>query len=87
MIDEEIQNRIGTTFKVTKIPFGELKKFKELCKEEYGDIYWVGICQLMKIKERYEQMLTMFSSLQEQINKINKINSLKQTREIKTFGE
>jgi len=75
---EEIENRRTTNFKVTKIPVGELKKFKKLCKEEYGNIYFVGIIQLMKIKEKYEQLLNLF----EKVDKPLKSNSKK----LNTFG-
>ena len=54
---EKIQEQRNTNFKVTKIPVWALQKFKKLCKKEYGDIYFVGIIQLMKIKEQYEQLL------------------------------
>jgi len=69
---EEIEDSRNTNFKVTKIPVRALKKFKKLCKEEYGNIYFVGIIQLMKIKEQYEQLLAG----------LNK----KQYSKIKTFG-
>jgi len=55
---EEIKDQRNTNFKVTKIPVWALKKFKKLCKEEYGNVYFVGIIQLMKIKEQYEQLLS-----------------------------
>ena len=55
---EDITDQRNTNFKVTKIPVVELRKFKKLCKEEYGNVYFVGIIQLMKIKEQYEQLLT-----------------------------
>ena len=67
---EDIQDQRNTNFKVTRIPVWALKKFKKLCKEEYGDIYYVGIIQLMKIKEQYEQLLA----------------GLDHSKEIKTFG-
>jgi hypothetical protein len=51
---EEIDNRIRTGFYVTNIPKGVLKEFKVLCKENYGDIYWVGISELLKIKQKYD---------------------------------
>ena len=54
---EDITDQRNTNFKVTKIPVRDLKKFKKLCKEEYGNVYFVGIIQLMKIKEQYEQLL------------------------------
>ena len=54
---EDITDQRNTNFKVTKIPVRDLRKFKKLCKEEYGNVYFVGIIQLMKIKEQYEQLL------------------------------
>ena len=69
---EKIQEQRNTNFKVTRIPVWALKKFKKLCKEEYGDIYFVGIIQLMKIKEQYEQLLAGLKS---------------KSKPIKTFGD
>jgi hypothetical protein len=85
MIDE-IEDQIRTGFSVTNIPKGILKKFKHMCKEEFGDIYWVGISELLKIKQRYEEMSILLSSLQKQIDNLNKkmeVNNVKTTR---TFG-
>ncbi len=59
---EKIQEQRNTNFKVTKIPVWALKKFKKLCKEEYGNVYFVGVIQLMKIKEQYEQLLAGLQS-------------------------
>ncbi len=73
---EKIQEQRNTNFKVTRIPVWALKKFKKMCKEEYGDIYFVGIIQLMKIKEQYEQLLAG-------LNDKDHSNS----KPIKTFGE
>ena len=70
---EEIQDQRNTNFKVTKIPVRDLKEFKKLCKEEYGNIYFVGIIQLMKIKKQYEQLLAG-------------LNQTKHSK-IKTFGD
>ncbi len=69
---EKIQEQRNTNFKVTKIPVWALREFKKLCKEEYGDIYFVGIIQLMKIKEQYEQLLAGFKN--------------SNSKPIKTFG-
>jgi len=68
---EEIKEQRNTNFKVTKIPVWALKKFKKLCKEEYGNVYFVGIIQLMKIKEQYEQLLAGLK---------------KDSKKLKTFG-
>ena len=50
-----IEDQTKTGFYVTNIPKGILKEFKKLCKENYGDIYWVGISELLKIKKKYEE--------------------------------
>ena len=79
---EVIEDQIKTGFYVTKIPKGIFKEFKKLCKENYGDIYWVGISELLKIKKRYDEMSAIFSSLQKQIDELKNQNHKK----IKTFG-
>jgi hypothetical protein len=85
---EEIKDKRTTNFKVTKIPVGELKKFKKLCKEEFGDVYYVGIIQLMKIKEKYEDIIPLFNSLQRNIDDLQKqIDDLKPKIKQQTFGK
>lgn len=81
---EEIENLTSTNFKVTKIPVRTLKEFKFFCKEECGDIYWVGIYQLLKIKKQYEEVFTLLNSLKTEIEAI-KIKLNKSGGEIKTF--
>jgi len=75
---EEIDNQVRrVSFSITNIPVGELKKFKEMCKVEYGDVYWVGLVQLMKIKEQYENFLPLLSKL---------LDNQHQKKIKKTFG-
>jgi len=82
---EEIQDMRTTNFKVTKIPVWALKKFKKLCKNQFGDIYFVGIIQLMKT---YEEK-SLFNSLSKDIDNLQKqIDDLKEKKnKSKTFGE
>ncbi|MHA1383226.1 MAG: hypothetical protein ACTSR3_05675 [Candidatus Helarchaeota archaeon] len=82
---EEIDRRRTTNFKITKIPVWALKEFKKLCKEEYGDIYFVGIIQLMKIKKHYEELIPILSKLQSQIDSLEK--KFVGDKKIKAFGE
>jgi hypothetical protein len=88
---EEIDDQIKTGFHVTDIPRGIMREFKALCRENYGDIYWVGISELIKTKKKYDEMLTIFSSMQKQINDLNSIIKLQEeknhVRVIKTFGQ
>ena len=81
--EEEIKNRRRTNFKVTNIPVWALKEFKALCEEEYGDVYFVGIIQLMKVKKHYEEMISHFDSLQKQIDELK---SIKSKVKLNTFG-
>lgn len=84
---EEIENERNTNFKVTRIPVGILKEFKKLCKENYGDIYWVGISELLKIRKKYFEVLSLFSSLQNQIDTLkNKLKEQEEKKQLKTFG-
>jgi len=86
---EEIENRRTTNFSVTKIPVWALKQFKKLCKEEFGDIYYLGIIQLMKTKKLYEEIIPLFNSLKENIDDLQRqIDDLKEKKDkSKTFGE
>ena len=85
---EEIENRRTTIFSVTKIPVWALKQFKKLCKEEFGNIYYLGIIQLMKTKKLYEEIIPLFNSLQKTTENLQKqINDLKEKPKSKTFGE
>lgn len=87
---EEIDDQIQTGFYVTNIPRGILKKFKKLCKQNYGDIYWVGISELIKKAEKYDEISTIISSLQKQIDdlkeQIDDLNGGKNVKNTKTFG-
>ena len=78
---EEIEDQTRTGFYVTNIPRGILKEFKKLCKGNYGDIYWVGISELLKIKKKHDEVLTLLSSLQKQIDDLKDLK-----KKFKTFG-
>ena len=80
---DEINKRTRTSFKVTNIPVGLLKEFKSFCKEECGDVYWVGIHNLMKTKKQYEELLTLFHYLK---TEIDSLKTQKDAKEVKTFS-
>jgi hypothetical protein len=82
---EEIDNQTLTGFYVTNIPRGVFREFKKLCKENFGDIYWVGISELLKTKKKYEELSALIFSMQQQINDLKKINS-PEVKLQKTFG-
>jgi len=84
----DIREKRTTNFSVTKIPVWALKEFKKLCKEEFGNIYYLGIIQLMKTKKLYEEIIPLFQSLQKTTENLQKqIDDLKPSKEIKTFGD
>ncbi len=84
-IVEEIENQTKTGFYITNIPKGIFKKFKKLCKENYGDVYWVGISELLNIKEKYDDMSTQLSNLQKDMSELKLL--IKSNGRLKTFGQ
>jgi len=83
-IDGELKK---INFKINSIPVELLKEFKQFCKTECGDVYWVGIFQLMKIKKQYEQALTHFNLLQTQIDELKSLSNKQVKEEPQTFGK
>lgn len=74
---KEIKEKTLTSFKVSAIPVKVLKKFKEYCEEECGNIYWVGISQLLQMKKKHDEILSLFYALQKQIDSLSEKNKLK----------
>lgn len=66
-----IKDKTLTSFKVSAIPVKLLREFKEYCEKECGNVYWVGILQLLKTREKYEESLSLFHSLQKQIDSLS----------------
>ena len=79
---EEIKEKTLTSFKVSAIPVKVLKEFKEYSEEECGNIYWVGISQLLQIKKKYDEIHSLFHALQKQIDSLSEKN-----KSIKTFED
>lgn len=86
---ETPQDLMKTNFRVTQIPIIDLKKFKKYCKEECGNIYSVGITQLLILKERYDALIPIFSHIQKDYEQLKKrLDDLEATpkeNKIKTF--
>jgi hypothetical protein len=80
----EIKEKTRTSFKVSAIPVATLKRFQNYCEKEAGDVYWVGISQLLNVKEKYDEILSLFYALQKQIDYLSE--QIKQRKEIRTFG-
>ena len=81
---DEIGKRRTTTFKVTKIPVWALREFKAYCQEECGNVYSVGIIQLMKTKKQHEEVLSLFHSLKKEVEELR--SKTFSPKLIKTFG-
>lgn len=78
----------NTNFKINRIPVNVLDEFKFFCKEECGDIYWVGIKQLLKVKKDFENILPLLSSLTKEIDEMKtQLNKTKVREEPRTFSQ
>jgi len=88
---DEIKELMKTNFKVTQIQVKDLKKFKKYCKEECGNVYSVGIIQLLKTKEKYEDLIHVLSHIQKDYedlkNRLDKLENIPKEDKLKTFGE
>ena len=86
-VREEMNERTTRNFKATNVPLPVLKEFKTFCKEECGDVYAVGLQQLLKTKKLYENIIPLLSSIISELNELkNQINNPTTIREVKTFG-
>ena len=83
---EEIDNKIKTTFKVSGIPIGTLKEFKEYCEEECGNVYAVGIRQLLNTRYMYLNLIPLLSQMTQDIQELKTTEKEEPQRRIKTFA-
>lgn len=83
----EIEDRITTNFKITKIPVGYLKQFKLFCKEECGDMYAVGLVQLLKTKQQYENLIPLLTHIIDRLDKLETKQLNTKEVKIKTFED
>jgi hypothetical protein len=84
----ELKDRTTRNFKLSNVPVSTVEQFSIFCKEECGDVYAVGLQQLLKTKTMYENLLPLLSIIIQDLNEIkSKINNQKNTREVKTFGD
>lgn len=86
-VREELEERTTRNFTMSNVPVPTLKEFKLFCKEECGDVYAVGLFQLMKTKKLYENMMPLLANVLQELNEIkSKMDNQKtQRRELKTF--
>jgi len=84
------QDLMKTNFKVTQIQILKLKEFKDYCKNECGNIYSVGIVQLLETKKKYDELIHIFSHIQKDYDEVkerlDKLESIPKQKMPKTFG-
>ena len=87
---EKPQDLMKTNFKVTQIQVLKLKEFKKYCKDECGNVYSVGIVQLLNIKKKYEELIHVLYHIQKDYDEVKKrLDKLDTPNEKipKTFGD
>jgi hypothetical protein len=86
----EINEMVGknTNFKVNRIPIEVLNDFKFFCKQECGDVYWVGIKQLLNTKILFNQIVPTLLDLKNQVDELkNQLNKKVVKEEPRTFSK
>jgi len=81
---DKITEKRKTSFTISGIPIKTLKEFKKYCEEECGDIYSIGIFQLLKTKKMWDNLVPLIVNLIQEVEDLKNPTKLK---EIKTFGE
>lgn len=77
-----------TNFKVNRIPVDVLNNFKFFCKEECGDIYWVGIKQLLNTKKMFNDIVPTILNLRAEVDELkNQLNKKSVKEEPRTFSK
>lgn len=87
---ERPQDLMKTNFKVTQIQILKLKEFKKYCKDECGNIYSVGIVQLLNIKKKYEDLIHVLSHIQKDYDEVKqRLDKLENTpiNKLRTFED
>lgn len=82
---EEIKGMRRTTFTVSSISVKTLKEFKKFCQEECNDCYATGISYLLSIKNQWDNLVPLLSSVLQQVP--GEIEEESNSKEIKTFGD
>lgn len=82
-VKEEVEERTKRNFSMTSVPVPVIKDFKNFCKEECGDVYAVGLQQLLKTKQLYDNIIPLLSSI---LQELNQLKSQSTRKEVKTFG-
>lgn len=86
-VKENLEERTKKNLSMTSVPLPTIKEFKKFCKEECGDVYAVGLQQLLKTKKLYESILPLLSSILQEVEQIKFNQSNTPERRIKTFGD
>lgn len=84
---EKIEDQTKRNFSMNSVPVWAIKEFKQFCQQDCGDVYSVGLIQLLRYKEQWEQIAPLLSSIFNQLNQIKDAQQPKRRQELKTFAE
>jgi len=83
---EAIADQTKRNLSMTSVPVSTIKQFKKLCKEECGNVYSVGLQQLLKTKEKWDEIIPLLSAILSELQEIKTQHEKKTERRIPTFG-
>jgi hypothetical protein len=66
MIEEiktELDEHTKRNLVINSVPVSVIKLFKDFCKQECGDVYAVGLYQLLLAKKRYDDLIPLLSNI------------------------
>lgn len=94
-LQEKIESKITRSFNISGVPETYWKQFDEFCKENYGDVRWIMLKDLMENAEKdyrlsllYDNQASLNEKLVEIEQKVNEFtsNGSNASSNFKTFG-
>lgn len=85
-VKKELEEHTKRNLVINSVPVPVIKAFKNYCQSECGDVYAVGLYQLLKTKAQYEAITPLLSQLIKELNELKTKNNEKKT-ERRTFAD
>ena len=86
-IEKEIAELVKRNFKLTSVPVPVIREFKAYCDAECGGTYAVGLLQLLKTKQMYENLIPLISQLIDEVAEVKSQAQTQPTKSRRTFAD
>jgi hypothetical protein len=85
-VERQIAELVRRNLKITSCPVPVIREFKAYCDAECGGNYAVGLQQLLKTKQVYENLIPLISHTLEEVDVLKAQLSEPKTKRRRTLG-